>query len=137
MYKILLMSLIVVIGSLEITIQNFHSLSAQKTTVPPILNNTTSSPFTKFFSESKDYQHCIEHTNSCHSTVDVIYESPTTLLLKSHSMNPLWKAVDTVKKLGYSIDAVTYLPNANTSNPNTPFDILVVMSQNPIISHPK
>ena len=46
-------------------------------------------------------------------------------------MNPLWKAVDKVKKSGYGIDAVTYLPNANTSNPNAPFDILVKCHQIP------
>ena len=135
MYKIIIISLIAISAILGMTIYTLHSFSLQQTAVHII--NSSATPFTKFFAESKGYQHCLENTSSCSPTVNVLYESPNTLVLKSHSMNPLWKAVDKVKKSGYSIDAVTYLPNANTSNPNAPFDILVIMSPNTITSHPK
>jgi hypothetical protein len=135
MYKIIIISFIAISAILGMTIHTFHSFSIPQTAIKTI--NSTATPFTKFFAESKGYQHCLENTSSCAPTVNVLYESPTTLILKSHSMNPLWKAVDKVKKSGYDIDAVTYLPNANTSNPNAPFDILVIMSQNTNTSQQK
>ena len=115
--------------------QNFQSLSAQQT-AEHLLNNITT-PFTKFFSEDKDFQHCLENTNSCAPTVNVLYESASTVVLKSHSMNPLWKAVDKVKKSGYDINAVTYIPTTNETKSYNSFDLIVVMSPNTLFSHPK
>jgi hypothetical protein len=135
MYKIIIISFIAIGAILGITIHTFYSFSLQQTAVHIL--NSTATPFTKFFAESKGYQHCLENTSSCAPAVNVLYESPSTLILKSHSMNPLWKAVDKVKKSGYVVDAVTYLPNANSINPDTPFDILVVMSSYTSPLHPK
>lgn len=129
MYKIIIISLIAISGSLGITIQNFQPSSAQNATAH-ILNNDMTTPFTKFFLESQDYQRCIEHTNSCHPTVNVLYESPSTVVLKSPSMNPLWNAIDKVKESGYNVDAVTYIPTNNSTDPNNPPTLLVVMSSN-------
>ncbi|MER5175810.1 MAG: hypothetical protein ABJB76_08270 [Candidatus Nitrosocosmicus sp.] len=126
MYKIIIISFIAISAILGITIPNSQSLSAQQTAAH-ILNSITT-PFTKFFSDNKDYQHCLENTNSCAPTVNVLYESPSTLVLKSHSMNPLWKAVDKVKKSGYVVNAVTYIPTINGTESYNSFDLLVVMA---------
>ena len=135
MYKIILICLITFIAILGISLQDVLSLSLPQSIIH--ITNGTLTPFMKFFSDSKEYQHCLENTSSCSPIINVIYESPTTLILKSHSMNTLWKAVDKVKKSGYDIAGVTYLPNSNTTNSETSFDLLVVMSQNSVHSHQK
>jgi len=46
-------------------------------------------------------------------TVSVVYQSPTTLVLRSnYYIDPIWKAVDLAKKEGYKIDGVSTYPTS-------------------------
>ncbi len=137
MHRIILILLIMFITILAIQLKDVHSLPIKSSATHFINNTSTSTPFTKFFLHSKDYQHCLENTNSCSPIINVVYESPTTLILKSNLMNPLWKAVDKVKKSGFEISGVTYIPESNSNDLNSSFDLLVVLSQNTMSSHHK
>ena len=137
MYRIILILFIILIIILAIQLKDAQSSSTISSTTHFINNTSASAPFTKFFLHSKDYQHCVENTNSCSPIINVVYESPTTLILKSHLMNPLWKAVDKVKKSGFDISGVTYIPEPNSNDSNLSFDLLVVLSQNATPSHHK
>ena len=46
----------------------------------------------------------------CVHTVDVLYQSPTMLVLKSRYIDIIWKAVDLAQKEGYKIGGIsTYI----------------------------
>ncbi len=137
MYRIILIFFITFITILGIQLKDAQSLSPISTVTHFTNNTATSLPYTKFFLHSKDYQHCLENTSSCSPIINVVYESSTTLILQSHLMNPLWKAVDKVKKSGFEISGVTYVPESNSNDLNTSFDLLVVLSQNTLPSHHK
>ena len=99
--------------------------------------NTTTTPttavinFTKLLSQNKEFQTCIPQTSGirgeCFPSVDVLYQSPTTLVLKSHYVDTIWKVVDLAKKDGYKIDGIsTYITSsADTGTVNA----LVAMSR--------
>ncbi|HXT85003.1 MAG TPA: hypothetical protein VN704_11865 [Verrucomicrobiae bacterium] len=138
MYRIILIFFIITfIAIFGIQLKDAHSLSLSSTVTHFANNTATSLPYTNFFLHSKDYQHCLENTHSCSPIINIIYESPTTVILQSHLMNPLWKAVDKVKKSGFDISGVTYIPESNSNDVDNSFDLLVVLSQNSLQSHHK
>ena len=108
------------------------TITAQSTT--RATNTTTSTitvtNFTKLLSQNKEFQTCITPTSGvrgvCFPSVDVLYQSPTTLVLKSRYVDTIWKVVDLAKKEGYKIDGIsTYVTTfQNTGTVNA----LVVMS---------
>jgi hypothetical protein len=65
--------------------------------------------FTKLFSANKDFLQCqdINVASTCVATVDVLYEDPTLLVLKSEYIDAIWKGVAAAQKEGYQIDSVT------------------------------
>jgi hypothetical protein len=101
--------------------------SATNTTTP----TTAVTNFTKLLSQNKEFQTCISPTSGirgeCFPSVDVLYQSPTTLVLKSRYVDTIWKVVDLAKKEGYKIDGIsTYITTfQNTGTVNA----LVVMSR--------
>ena len=70
---------------------------------------TQGTNFTKFSSTSKDFVQCqdINVAESCVSSIDVLYEDPTLLVLTSEYIDTIWKGVAAAQKEGYQIDAVT------------------------------
>ena len=56
---------------------------------------TQGTNFTHFFSTGKDFTQCqdINVASSCVSTVDVLYEDPTLLVLTSEYIDVIWKGV--------------------------------------------
>jgi hypothetical protein len=90
-----------------------------------------STNFTKLFSENKEFQTCLDFMpDQCIPTVDVLHQSPHTVVLKSQYIDSIWKAVDTVKKDGYQVDDMTsYSITGLGSSPNNYVNLLVVMSK--------
>lgn len=97
--------------------------SAINTTTPT--TTTTVTNFTQLLSQGKEFTNC--ETGACIPYIDVLYQSPTTLVLKSGYIDLIWKAVDLAKKEGYKVDGIsTYLitsseatnllPQTNTVN---------------------
>ena len=70
---------------------------------------TQGTNFTQLFSSSKNFQLCqdINVARTCVPTVDVLYEDPTLLVLKSEYIDAIWKGVAAAQKKGYQIDDVT------------------------------
>ncbi len=65
------------------------------------------------------------YTGECFPRVDVLYQSPTTLVLKSRYVDR--KVVDLAKKEGYEIDGIsTYI---TTSGDTGTVNALVAMSR--------
>ena len=101
--------------------------SATNTATP----TTSVTNFTKLLSQNKEFQTCTPQTSGirgeCFPSVDVLYQSPTTLVLKSRYVDTIWKVVDLAKKEGYKIDGIsTYITTfQNTGTVNA----LVVMSR--------
>jgi hypothetical protein len=102
--------------------------SVTNTTAP---TTTTVTNFTKLLSQNKEFQTCVPQTSgiggACFPSVDVLYQSPTTLVLKSRYVDTIWKVVDLAKKEGYKIDGIsTYI---TTSGDTGTVNALVVMSR--------
>ena len=102
--------------------------SATNTTTTP---TTAVTNFTKLLSQNKEFQTCIPQTSGirgkCFPSVDVLYQSPTTLVLKSRYVDTIWKVVDLAKKEGYKIDGIsTYI---TTSGDTGTVNALVAMSR--------
>jgi hypothetical protein len=72
-------------------------------------NTTMPINFTRFFSEDKAFQTCVEIGTSpvCAPTIDVLYEDQSTVAIKSGYIDTIWKGVAEVKKYGYKIDDIT------------------------------
>lgn len=83
----------------------------------------------KYFFDNKDYQKCSEfNPDLCTPTINILYESPTTLALSSENIDTIWKAVDEIKKDGYKIDDITSY-DITAFESTTYVNILVVMSK--------
>lgn len=91
----------------------------------------SNSNYTKLFSESKEYQICysVIEPEQCFPTIDVLYQSPETIVLKSETIDVLWKGVDLVKKDGYKIDDITSYAVSRMLDSTQDINILVVMSR--------
>ena len=91
--------------------------TAQKTSATITTAPTAVANFTKLLSQNTEFQQCYPSQASntpaqCFPTVDVLFQSPLTLVFKSNSLDTIWKAVDLAKKQGYKIDAIsTYIPS--------------------------
>ena len=129
--RIILPSLILcfaIIGSIAISQQIvFAQQNNTLTTTGPTTN------FTKMFSENKEFQTCFEDfmPGICSPNVDVLYESPHTIALKSQYIDAVWKAVDAIKKDGYKVDDITsYSITTPIGGSNDNYvNLLVVMSK--------
>ena len=87
--------------------------------------NTTTTPatnFTKLFSENREFQiYGIP-------AVNVVYQGPIMLVLKSSYIDVIWKAVELAKKEGYKIDGIsTYMTTSQVSRGTV--NVLVAMSK--------
>jgi hypothetical protein len=103
-----------------------QTTSATNTTTPTAVTN-----FTKLLSQNKEFQTCIPAISGirgeCFPSVDVLYQSPTTLVLKSRYVDTIWKVVDLAKKEGYKIAGLsTYV---TTSGDTGTVNALVAMSR--------
>ena len=87
--------------------------------------------FTKFSSTSKDFVQCqdINVAESCVSSIDVLYEDPTLLVLTSEYIDTIWKGVAAAQKEGYQIDAITTYTGAGTTTTSRSLNLLVAMSK--------
>jgi hypothetical protein len=102
--------------------------NATNATIPTPTTTTAVTNFTKLFLQNKEFQTCLPRAQGqCFPTVDVLYQSPTTLVLKSRYVDTIWKAVDLAKKEGYKIDGIsTYV---TTSGDTGTVNALVAMSR--------
>jgi hypothetical protein len=127
---------IITVGTAALFLLLAVSVAASTTAVTTSATNTTTptttvTNFTKLLSQNKQFQTCVPQTSgiggACFPSVDVLYQSPTTLVLKSRYVDTIWKVVDLAKKEGYKIDGIsTYLTTSgNTGTVNA----LVVMSR--------
>ena len=103
------------------------TINATNTTIPI----TSVTNFTKLLTQNKGFQICIPSKPGiqgiCFPSVDVLYRSPTTLVLKSPYVDRIWKVVDLAKKEGYKIDGIsTYI---TTFQDTGTVNALVVMSR--------
>ena len=91
-------------------------------------NQTQVTNFTQLFSTDKEFQLCYGGV-PCIPVVDVLYQDPTLLVLKSSYIDTIWKGVAAAQKEGYKIDAVTsYAVSAGLSG-DTNVNLLVAMSK--------
>jgi len=101
--------------------------STTDTTTP----TTAVTNFTKLLSQNKEFQICVPQTSgirgACFPSVDVLYQSPITLVLKSYYVDTIWNVADLAKKEGYKIDGIsTY---TTTSGDTGTVNALVVLSR--------
>jgi len=120
-----LLLLLAVSSATSTTAQTTSSTTNTTTTTPttaPVTN------FTKLLTQNKEFQTCPPIARGqCISNVDVLYQSPTTLVLKSRYVDTIWKVVDLAKKEGYKIDGIsTYI---TTFQDTGTVNALVVMSR--------
>jgi hypothetical protein len=91
--------------------------------------NTTTTPvtnFTNLLSENREFQICVG--GICAHAVDVVYQGPIMLVLKSGYIDVIWKAVELAKKEGYKIDGIsTYITTSEVSGGTV--NVLVAMSK--------
>jgi hypothetical protein len=59
----------------------------------------------------------------------VLYQSSETIVLKSNTIDVVWRAVDVVKKDGYQIDDITSFAVSRLTSSTQDINILVVMSK--------
>lgn len=127
---------IITVGTAALFLLLAVSAAASTTAVTTSATNTPTpttsvTNFTKLLSQNKQFQTCVPQTSgiggACFPSVDVLYQSPTTLVLKSRYVDTIWKVVDLAKKEGYKIDGIsTYITTSgNTGTVNA----LVVMSR--------
>jgi hypothetical protein len=127
---------IITVGTAALFLLLAVSAAASTTAVTTSATNTTTpttsvTNFTKLLSQNKEFQTCVPQPsgiqNACFPSVDVLYQSPTTLVLKSRYVDTIWKVVDLAKKEGYKIDGIsTYI---TTSGDTGTVNALVVMSR--------
>lgn len=110
-------------------------VSGQTSYAQQNLTDTSSSAqtnFTKLFSENKEYQQCFSllGPEECFPAIEVLHQSPSTIVLKSDLIDVIWKGVDAVKKEGYEVDEVTsfFLSGIGSDSSQT-VNLLVVMSK--------
>jgi hypothetical protein len=116
--------LIIAVGIISVLGVNSQSSQAQQ-------NAGNVANFTKFFSENKEFQQCIESSSLgqiCAPYITVLYEDQSTVALKSGYVDVIWKGVAEVKKYGYKIDDITSYPISDYKG-DTKVNILVVMSK--------
>lgn len=114
---------LVILGSIALSQQNVFAQQNQ-TSIAPATN------YTKLFSENKDFQTCLDFMpDQCIPTVDILYESPNTVVLKSQYIDVIWKAVDTIKKDVYQIDDITSYSITSMASSDNYVNLLVVMSK--------
>lgn len=115
------------LGTILVSGQMSYAQQNITKTVPDTLTN-----FTKLFSENKEYQQCFSllGPEECFPAIEVLHQSPSTIVLKSDLIDVIWKAVDAVKKEGYEVDDVTsfFLSGIGSDSSQT-VNILVVMSR--------
>jgi hypothetical protein len=87
-----------------------------------------STDFIKYFTDNRDFQSYVNRSNYV-DTINVLYQDNSTIALKSHYMDSIWKAVSIVKKDGYKIDGITSFTETNLSTNNNTANLLVVMSK--------
>jgi hypothetical protein len=95
-------------------------------------STNTSTNYTKLFAEDKEFQTCLDFMpDQCIPTVEILYQSPDTVALKSEYIDAVWKAVDTIKKDGYKIDDITSysITSGIGSSSSNYVNLLVVMSK--------
>ncbi|HZI71823.1 MAG TPA: hypothetical protein VFD60_11745 [Nitrososphaeraceae archaeon] len=64
----------------------------------------------------------------CFRAVDVVYQGPIMLVLKSGYIDVIWKAVELAKKEGYKIDGIsTYITSSESVGGTV--NVLVAMSK--------
>lgn len=115
----------VILGS--VTIQQQLVFAQQNDTLTTAASATN---YTKLFSEDKEFQTCLDFMpDQCFPNVDVLYESPNTVVLKSQYIDAIWKAVDTVKKDGYQVDDITSYSITSIASSDNYVNLLVVMSK--------
>lgn len=126
--RIILSSLILcfaILGSITLSQQIvFAQQNDTSTTTAPATN------YTKLFSENKEFQTCLDFMpDQCIPTVDILHQSPNTVVLKSQYIDAVWKAVDTIKKDGYEIDDITSYSITSMASSDNYVNLLVVMSK--------
>ena len=97
-----------------------------------LTGSNSATNYTKLFSENKDFQECLDFMpDQCFPTVEILYQSPNTVALKSEYIDAVWKAVDTIKKDGYKIDDITSysITSGLGSSSSNIVNLLVVMSK--------
>lgn len=97
-----------------------------------LTGNNVATNYTKLFSENKEFQKCLDFKpDKCFPMIEILYQSPDTVALKSEYIDSIWKAVDTIKKDGYNIDDVTSysITSGLGSSPSNYVNLLVVMSK--------
>jgi hypothetical protein len=128
MNKFITLSLIAMSICIGLCVLDMKPSNAQQN-----ITNTATNPitnFTQLFSSDKQYQNCDLGPNSCFPLVDVLYQDPSTIALKSSYIDTIWKAVSTIKKDGYKIDGITsYAVNEVGSDSGKTINLLVVMSK--------
>ena len=65
----------------------------------------------------------------CPSTVEVLYEDPTLLVLTSGYVDAIWQGVALAQKEGYQIDAMTSYSVSGPSGSGNTVNLLVAMSR--------
>ncbi|MGE4118982.1 MAG: hypothetical protein AB7F29_14000 [Candidatus Nitrosocosmicus sp.] len=130
MQKVIIMLTLAFAATLG-TILVFDQISYAQQNITETASNTPTN-FTKLFSENKEYQQCFSliGPEQCFPAIEVLHQSPTTIVLKSDVIDVIWKAVDAVKKEGYKVDDVTsfFLSGIGSDSDQT-INILVVMSK--------
>ncbi len=67
---------------------------------------------------------------TCIPTIDALYQSPTLVVIKSQYIDTVWKAVDTIQKDGYKVDAITSYSITSGGPSSTNYvNLLVAMSK--------
>jgi hypothetical protein len=103
------------------TVLTSHEVNAQPTPV------TAGTNFTKLFSQNKEFQTCI--TGTCIPILDVVYQGPIMLVLKSTYIDVIWKAVEVAKKEGYKVDGISTFITSGLSCTGADVNVLVAMSK--------
>lgn len=102
----------------SVTLAMTQSTTLTNTTTPSATN------FTQLFSQNKEFQICVP---ICFPAVDVVYQGPIMLVLKSGYLDIIWKGVELAKKEGYGIDGISTYTTTDQSGGTV--NILVAMSK--------
>jgi hypothetical protein len=96
-------------------------------------NQTQVTNFTQLFSTDKEFLKCVEGLRpeiGCAQTVNVLYEDPTLLVLRSSYIDAIWKGVALAQKEGYQIDSMTsYAVSGLSPGSSQTVNLLVAMSK--------
>lgn len=93
-------------------------------------NQTQITNFTQLFSTSEEFQRCLEYVpDTCIPTIDVLYEDPTLLVLKSSYVDAIWNGVAVAQKEGYKIDGMTSFAVGRITGGGSDINLLVAMSK--------